>query len=111
MFTYELARRLAGTGVTATVLHPGVVRTAFGAEDPTAMMRAMTLIARPFMKTPQQGAATPIYLASSPEVEGVTGQYFANRRPKKSSKSSYNSAAAARLWQVSARLAGLPATV
>ena len=108
MFTYELARRLAGTGVTATVLHPGVTRTAFGTEDPTAMTRAMTLIARPFMKTPAQGAATPIYLASSPEVEGVTGQYFANRRPKKSGKSSYDTAAAARLWQVSARL---PATV
>jgi NAD(P)-dependent dehydrogenase (short-subunit alcohol dehydrogenase family) len=111
MFTYELARRLVGTGVTATVLHPGVTRTAFGTEDPTAMTRAMTLIARPFMKTPAQGAATPIYLASSPEVEGVTGQYFANRRPKKSGKSSYDTAAAARLWQVSARLAGLPATV
>ena len=111
MFTYELARRLAGTGVTATVLHPGVTRTAFGTEDPTAMTRAMALIARPFMKTPAQGAATPIYLASSPEVEGVTGQYFANRRPKKSGKSSYDTAAAARLWQVSARLAGLPATV
>ena len=52
-----------------------------------------------------------IYLASSPEVEGVTGRYFANRRPKKSSKPSYDTAAAARLWQVSARLAGLPATV
>jgi hypothetical protein len=53
------------------------------------MMRTMTLFARPFMKTREQGAATPIYLASSPEVEGVTGQYFANHRPKKSSKSSY----------------------
>jgi retinol dehydrogenase-14 len=110
MFTYELARRLAGTGVTATVLHPGVARTAFGAEDPTAMIRAMTVIARPFMKTPEQAAATAIYLASSAEVEGVTGRYFANRKPKKSSKSSYDTAAAARLWQVSARLAGLPAT-
>jgi retinol dehydrogenase-14 len=111
MFTYELARRLAGTGVTATALHPGVTRTAFGAEDPTGMMRAMTLFARPFMKTPKQGAATPIYLASSPEAGGITGQYFANRRPKKSSKSSYDTATAARLWQVSTRLAGLPATV
>ncbi|HEY5987658.1 MAG TPA: SDR family oxidoreductase [Streptosporangiaceae bacterium] len=110
MFTYELARRLAGTGVTATVLHPGVTRTAFGAEDPTATMRAMTLIARPFMKTPAQGAATAIYLASSAEAEGVTGRYFANRRPKKSSKSSYDTVAAARLWQLSADLTGLPAT-
>jgi retinol dehydrogenase-14 len=108
MFTYELARRLAGTGVTATVLHPGVTRTAFGAEDPTATMRVMTLLARPFMKTPAQGAATAIYLASSPEAEGITGRYFANRRPKKSSQSSYDTAAAARLWQLSANLTGLP---
>ena len=111
MFTYELARRLAGSGVTATVLHPGVTRTAFGTEDPTATMRAMTAIARPFMKTPAQAAATPIYLASSPEAEGVTGRYFANRRPKKSSKLSYDTAAAARLWRVSAGLAGLTTTV
>jgi retinol dehydrogenase-14 len=111
MFTYELARRLAGTGVTATVCHPGVARTAFGAEDPTATMRTMTVLARPFMKTPGQAAATPVYLASSPEVEGVTGRYFANRRPKKSSKPSYGTAAAARLWQLSADLAGLTTTV
>ena len=57
-----------------------------------------------------RGALTPIYLASSPEVEGVTGRYFANRRPKTSSKASYDTAAAARLWQVSADLAGLTAT-
>jgi retinol dehydrogenase-14 len=111
MFTYELARRLAGTGVTATVLHPGVARTAFGAEDPITMMRTMMLFARPFMKTPGQGAATPIYLASSPEVEGVTGQYFANRKAKKSSKSSYDTAAAARLWRLSAGLVGLTTTI
>jgi retinol dehydrogenase-14 len=111
MFTYELARRLAGTGVTATAAHPGVTRTAFGTQDPTALMRTMTLIARPFMKTPEQGAATPVYLASSPEAEGVTGRYFANRKAKKSSKSSYDTAAAARLWRLSAGLAGLPATV
>jgi retinol dehydrogenase 14 len=55
--------------------------------------------------------ATPVYLASPPEVRGVTGRYFANRRPKKSSEPCYDTAAAARLWQVSARLAGLPATV
>jgi retinol dehydrogenase 14 len=111
MFTYELARRLAGTGVTATAAHPGVTRTAFGAEDPTAMMRTMTVIARPFMKTPEQAAATAIYLASSPEAEGVTGRYFANRRAKRSSKPSYDTAAAARLWRLSAGLTGLPATV
>jgi retinol dehydrogenase-14 len=104
MFTYELARRLDGTGVTATVLHPGVVRTSFGAEDQTAYLAVMIGVARLFMKTPAQGAGTSIYLASSPEVEGITGRYFVNRKPKTSSKASYDTAAAARLWQVSADL-------
>ena len=83
MFTYELARRLEGTGVTATVLHPGVVSTGFGAEDPSRIFTFIVPLVRPFMKTPQQGAATSIYLASSPKVEGVTGTYFAkgSRRP------------------------------
>jgi retinol dehydrogenase-14 len=111
MFTYELARRLDGTGVTATALHPGVVRTSFGAEDQRALFAAMTRVVRPFMKTPDQGAVTPIYLASSPEVEGVSGRYFANRKPRKSSRVSYDIDAAARLWQVSADLVGLTAPV
>jgi retinol dehydrogenase-14 len=110
MFTYELARRLAGTGVTATVLHPGVVRTGFGAEDQAAYLAVMIRVARLFMKTPAQGAGTPIYLASSPQIEGITGRYFVNRKPKTSSKASYDTAAAARLWQVSTDLAGLTAT-
>src|SRR6266487_3303775 len=110
MFTYELARRLAGTGVTATVCHPGVVRTSFGAEDQAAHMAAMIGVARLFMKTPAHGALTPVYLASSPQVEGVTGRYYANRKPQTSSKASYDTTAAARLWQVSAGLAGMTAT-
>ncbi len=109
MFTYELARRLGSSGVTATVLHPGVVRTAFGASDPSPLLKVLIPLVRPFMKTPAQGAQTSIYLASSPEVEGVTGQYFVNSKPKTSSKSSYDTAAAARLWQVSADLVGLAA--
>ncbi len=64
---------------------------------------------RPFMKGPAQGAATSIYLASSPDLEGVTGRYFANCKPKASSKRSHDEAVAARLWQVSADLVGLPA--
>ena len=107
LFTYELARRLEGTGVTATVLHPGVVRTAFGREDAGRFMRLMIPVVTPFMKRPEQGAATPIYLASSPEVAGVTGAYFANRRPKQSSKSSHDLDLARRLWQVSAALVGV----
>jgi retinol dehydrogenase 14 len=110
MFTYELARRLDGTGVTATVCHPGVVRTSFGAEDQATYFAVMTRVARLFMKTPAQGASTPVYLASSPEVEGVTGRYFVNRKHKTSSKASYDTTAAARLWQASADLAGMTAT-
>lgn len=104
MFTYELARRLEGTGVTATVLHPGVTRTAFGSEDPARSWRFMMPLVMPFMKTPAKGAETPVYLASSPEVEGVTGAYFANRRPKTSNTLSYDTGAAARLWRVSEEL-------
>ena len=100
MFTYELARRMRGTGVTSTVLHPGVVGTAFGAEDQSAFFTVILPLIRPFMKTTGQGAATSIYLASSRQVEGVTGRYFANSKPKNSSRSSYDIAAAGRLWQV-----------
>jgi retinol dehydrogenase 14 len=108
MFTYELARRLDGTGVTANVLHPGVVRTNFGAED-QAGIKAILPLLRPFLKSPAAGAATTIYLASSTQVDGVTGRYFANRKPKTSAKASYDTAAAARLWNVSADLVGLTA--
>ncbi len=111
MFTYELARRLEGTGVTANVLHPGVTRTAFGAEDPSWISKVILPLWRPFMGTPQRGAATSIYLASSPEVETVSGRYFAKRRQKTSSKASYDDDQAARLWQVSARLVGLAPSV
>jgi retinol dehydrogenase-14 len=106
MFSYELARRLEGTGVTATVLHPGVVNTGFGAEDPSMIFKLLVPFMRPFMKTPKKGAATSIYLASSPEVEGLTGKYFAKGKPKPSNKLSYDDAAAARLWQVSGGLVG-----
>jgi retinol dehydrogenase 14 len=111
LFTYELARRVDGTGVTATVLHPGVVRTRFAAEDPPPMWKVFLPLIRPFLKTPQKGAATSIYLASSPEVEGVTGTYFADSKPKTSSPSSYDTTAAARLWQISADLTGRTAGV
>src|SRR5438067_1568910 len=107
MFTYELARRLQGSGVTATVLHPGVVRTAFGAEDQAAFFTILSPLIRPFLKTAAQGAATSIYLASSPQVEGVTGVYYSNSKPKKSSTSSHHAGVARRLWQVSTDLVGL----
>jgi len=107
LFTYELARRLQASAVTANALHPGLVRTSFGAEDPGGVQRRLVPLMRPFMKAPAQGAATSIHLASAPDLEQVTGRYFANRKPKRSSKASYDQAAAARLWQVSAELVGL----
>lgn len=110
MFTYELARRLEGTGVTANVLHPGVVNTGFGAEDPGLIFKVLVPFMRPFMRTPAKGAATSIFLASSREVEGVSGQYFANSSPRTSSKASYDVAAATRLWEVSVALSGLSAS-
>jgi retinol dehydrogenase-14 len=107
LFTYELASRLQGTSVTANALHPGVVRTAFGAEDASTVQRLFTPFVRPFLKSPAEGAATSIHLASAPDLEQVTGRYFANSKPKTSSKRSYDKAAAARLWQLSADLVGL----
>ena len=104
MFTYELARRFEGTGVTATVLHPGMTNTAFSAEDPSRVFAPLVVILRPFMKSPERGADTPVYLASSPDVEGVSGRYFANQTAKKSSAASYDGATTARLWRVSADL-------
>jgi retinol dehydrogenase 14 len=104
LFSYELARRLAGSAVTANALHPGVVSTSFGAEDPGWIQRLLVPFFRPFMKTPAQGAATSIHLASAPELENVTGLYFVNSKAKKSSERSYDLSAAALLWKVSAEL-------
>ena len=109
MFTNKLARRLDGTGVTATCLHPGVVRTNFGAEDQARFFAVISRVALPLLKTPAQGAQTAIYLASSPDVEGVTGQFFANRKPKTANEVAYDTDLTARLWQVSADLVGMTA--
>jgi retinol dehydrogenase-14 len=109
LFTYELARKLHGSSVTANAVHPGVVRTSFGAEDPAGLQRLFTPLMRPFMRGPARGAATSIHVASSRDLEHVTGRYFVNGRPKRSSKRSYDEAAAARLWRVSSDLVDLPA--
>ena len=109
LFTYELARRLEGTGVTANVLHPGVVRTRFGQEDSGGWMRLLLPVVRPFLKSPERGARTSVHLASAPELAGVSGRYFADCEPRKSSARSYDEQVAARLWDVSAALTGLPA--
>ncbi len=105
MFTYELARRLAGAGITANAVMPGVARTGF-TRDYRGLMGVGTRLIRVFMISPQKGAQTPVYLATSPELEGVTGKYFEKMKTIKSSPASYDSAAARRLWQVSAELTG-----
>jgi NAD(P)-dependent dehydrogenase (short-subunit alcohol dehydrogenase family) len=105
-FTYELARRLEGTGVTANALHPGFVATNFGRSDGGLMSLVMP-IAHRFAISPEKGARTIVYLAASPEVEGVSGKYFFEERPVRSSPASNDAEAARRLWDVSARLTGL----
>ncbi len=107
LFTYELARQLGPTGVTANALHPGVVNTSFGAADPAGVQRWLVPILRPFLKSPGEGAATSIHLATSPDLGRVTGRYYANLAAKRSSSRSYDEGTAARLWQVSNHLAGL----
>jgi NAD(P)-dependent dehydrogenase (short-subunit alcohol dehydrogenase family) len=106
LFTYELASRLEGTGVTANCLHPGAVGTRFlGNNGPLA--RFVMWIARPLLRTPEQGARTLIWLASSPEVDGVSGKYFVDDKEVRSSEASYDRAAACRLWEASEKLTGL----
>jgi retinol dehydrogenase-14 len=109
LFTYELARKLEGTGVTANCLHPGAVATNLVEKDKDypAFLRFAYKLFKPFAKSPEKGAETSLYLASSPEVEGVTGKYFVNKKAEPSSPESYDAALAARLWEVGAELAGL----
>jgi NAD(P)-dependent dehydrogenase (short-subunit alcohol dehydrogenase family) len=105
LFTYALARRLAGSGVTANCLHPGGVATGLAQNTPGALKLLMNL-ARPFLITAEQGAATSIYLASSPDVEGVSGEYFAKCRPARSSGASHDEALQERLWALSLKQTG-----
>ncbi len=105
LFTYELARRLQGTGVTANCLHPGFVATGF-AQNNSGALQALIKAGQVFAISPEKGAETSVFLASSPLVEGVSGKYFANKKEKKSAKQSYDESAARRLWDVSAQLTG-----
>lgn len=103
LFTYELARRLAGTAVTANCLHPGVIATGIAREMPSPIKLALKLL----FKRPRKGAETTIYLATSSEVEGVTGKYFVDKKQVTSSAASYDRTVADRLWHVSEELTGL----
>ncbi|MBY0524951.1 MAG: SDR family oxidoreductase [Gemmataceae bacterium] len=107
LFTYEQARRLEGTGVTVNALHPGWVYTGFGG-DGTRRGKLFQFFASWFALTPEQGAKTMIYLATSPAVEGVSGKYFVKERDVPSSAASHDAGSAARLWQMSAELTKQP---
>ena len=103
LFTNELAKRLSGSGVTVNSLHPGVIGSGFGTTYGGAMA-FMAKLARPFLLTPEQGARTSVYLASSPEVEGVTGKYFAKCKPVRSCAVSGCDASQQKLWALSEQL-------
>jgi len=106
LFTYELSRRLEGTGVAVNCLHPGAVATNIwkGSMGPLSFLGN---ISRLFLISPEEGAETPVFLASSPEVEGVTGKYYDHKREKQSSDESYDQSEAKRLWDESERMTGL----
>jgi NAD(P)-dependent dehydrogenase (short-subunit alcohol dehydrogenase family) len=106
LFTYELARRLGASGVTVNCLTPGVVATRMLA-DYMGVPRAGAGVDSTFGASPEEGAETSIYLAASPEVEGVTGEYFDDMKPADSSRESHDAAVARRLWLASERLTGL----
>src|SRR6266699_54832 len=106
LFTHELAKRLQGTNVTANCLHPGMVATNFGNDNGRVLSFLVKLVMRTGI-SPEKGAETSVYLASSPDVEGVSGKYFSDCKETRSSKESYDDAVAQRLWEVSAELTKL----
>ena len=108
LFTRELAKKLEGTGITANCLHPGFVATRFGNQSGGILSVAIRW-AKNFALTPEQGAETIVYLASSPDVKDASGQYFVKCRRAVPTKEAQNDADAKRLWDVSARLAGVGA--
>jgi NAD(P)-dependent dehydrogenase (short-subunit alcohol dehydrogenase family) len=107
LFNRELARRIAGSGVTANALHPGFVATRFG-DNSGGFMRTVLKVAKPLGAiSPEEGARTIIYLASSPEVAGVSGGYFFENKPATPTAEARNDDDAKRLWQISQQIAGL----
>ncbi|QEE14348.1 SDR family oxidoreductase [Promethearchaeum syntrophicum] len=107
MFTYELAHRLNGTGIDVNAVHPGEIKTGFGVSNAPWYFKPMHALGSLFKKTPEKGAITSIYLASSPEVEGVTGKYFIKCQPKRSTKKSYNIEWHHKIWAIGKKLTGL----
>ncbi len=108
MFTRELARRLADTNIAANCVHPGFVATNFAREGDGGRLGDLSMrLAKPFARSPEKGARTSVHVALSPEVAGVTGQYFVNSKVHACSKFAADDAACARLWNTSESLLGL----
>jgi NAD(P)-dependent dehydrogenase (short-subunit alcohol dehydrogenase family) len=108
IFTYELARRLEGSGVTANAFSPGLVATNLGMNNRGLSPLMKHLVDRLIGISPEEGAQTGVYLATSPQVAGVTGKYFVKQEAIPSSPETYNEAIATRLWEVSAEMTELP---
>jgi NAD(P)-dependent dehydrogenase (short-subunit alcohol dehydrogenase family) len=106
LFTRELARRLDGSGVTANCAHPGVVRTGFG-RDARPLLKLTVTIVRPFLLSPERGADTIVYLASSPDVAGQSGGYYVKRQRREPSAAARDNDAARKLWEISQEMTGL----
>jgi NAD(P)-dependent dehydrogenase (short-subunit alcohol dehydrogenase family) len=106
LFTRELAKRLQGTGVTANCLHPGVIASGFG-HTYGGFISFLVTLAKPFLITPEKGAETQVWLASSPEVEGVTGKYFDKCKEARPSRAALEEDAPAKLWALSEKMTGL----
>jgi len=107
LFTYELAERLKGNGVTANCVYPGAVATSMGINRDTGFGTFITRMLKPFFQTSQQGAETAIYLATSHDVEEITAKYFYRKRPIASSKRSYDKAYAKELWDLSEKMTNI----
>ncbi len=109
LFTRELARRLAGSGVTVNALHPGMVRTGLGQNNHAPILKFLANLARPLFRSPDKGAETSIWACTAPELDGVTGRYFADRREVPPHAHAQDDAAARRLWEASEKLVGISA--
>jgi NAD(P)-dependent dehydrogenase (short-subunit alcohol dehydrogenase family) len=107
LFTTELARRLEGTGVTVNALHPGLTSTGFGKNNPGLLMKIMGVVMPLIGRSPEKGARTSVYLASSPEVQDITAKYFVDCKVTQPAPQAADSAVARKLWDVSAEMVHL----
>ncbi|MCX2981209.1 SDR family oxidoreductase [Halieaceae bacterium IMCC14734] len=106
LFTRYLSNQLQAEGITVNCLHPGAVRTDLGTQNGGVMSKVLPLLLRPFFKTPEQGAATSVFLCADPSVAKVSGEYYINCKQAKTRPWAQDDEAAARLWQVSEELTG-----